>query len=871
MLQRKVPTQFLGKLRVLPKLPAPLEGLEDLANNLWWSWNPSARALFREICPETWRRTEGNPVRFMETVSQKVLEEASKSKPILKMYDTVMKQYQGYLGDKKTWFDVTHGGKTGTQIAYFSAEFGLHESLPIYSGGLGVLAGDHCKSASDLGLPFVGVGLLYREGYFIQDIDHDGQQRAIYKALDWRDLPVKPALDSKNEQIYVTVDLPGRVLTAKVWRVQVGRNPLYLLDTDIDKNTAEDRQLTFRLYGGGHEMRIQQEILLGIGGVRALRALGVEPSIFHMNEGHSVFLGLERLREYMHNDNLAFRDAVEMVRSSTLFTTHTPVPAGNDAFPPALMEKYFRPFWESLGISRAQFLALGLDTQQDGSQLYSLTVLALNLVAMANGVSELHGHVSRAMWQHIWPDVPARENLIQHITNGVHTRTWLSIDIQELFDKYFEKNWRERLSDPKLWEQVDKIPDEDLWNAISKLRADLMDFVHKRVTSQHARFGESPDRLREWSEIMDKDTLTIGFARRFATYKRATLIFRDRERLARILNNPERPIQLIFAGKAHPADVPGQALIRQIQEMSREPEFQGKIIFLENYDMNIGRRLTSGVDVWLNNPRRPYEASGTSGMKVPLNGGLNCSILDGWWPEAFRDNHLVGWALGEERFYDNPDQQDEADAESIYATFEHQIAKLFYKRDNKGIPREWVNRVRESMKEVAAMFSTHRMVQDYTNMYYVPAGQRHGLLVANRYERARQNAKWKEEIRTNWPSIRIHAFLENNGAPVHTVRVREKMELVAEVDLGPIDPDDVQVEIYMASLAETGEDEFPRAGSIPMHPEGKNDKGRYVFRGNLLEGDSGEYGYTVRVVPKHPDLIHPNELGLISWANSHQH
>lgn len=868
LFSNRPPASFLGKIRVLPRLPHDLQGLEELAYNIWWAWNPSARALFRQIQFDTWAQSEGNPVRFMNNVHQDDLDRAAKDPAIRTLYDDVMRQFNEYMAGKDTWYLRNTSGNRTAQIAYFSAEYGLHESLPVYSGGLGVLAGDHLKSASDLGLPFVAVGLLYREGYFIQDIDATGQQQALFKAYDWHNLPVRPALDQHGHPVRITVDFPGQKLLAQVWKVQVGRVPLYMLDTDIEENNPDYRKITSRLYGGGQEMRIMQEVLLGIGGVRALRVLGHDPTVFHMNEGHSVFLGLERLREYIHNHGLSFRDAQEVVRSTTLFTTHTPVPAGNDAFPPPMMERFFRPFWESLGISRAKFMALGLDTMPDGSQMFSLTVLALNLAAMANGVSELHGHVARNMWRHVWADVPADENPIRHITNGVHTRTWLSIDMQELLDKYFPPDWRERPEDPDVWKKIDEVPDTELWQVIMKLRLDMIDFVHKRLFTQHTRFGESPDQVREWQQVLDPQALTIGFARRFATYKRATLIFYDKARLARILNNPDRPAQIVFAGKAHPADHPGQALIKEIQQISREEPFRGRIVFLENYDVNVGRRLTSGVDVWLNNPRRPYEASGTSGMKVPLNGGINCSILDGWWVEAFRMNPLAGWALGTSSEYEDVHLQDAADAESIYRTLEKEIIPLYYARDAEGIPTRWLQRIRESIKTVAPYFSTSRMVQEYAKQFYLPGSERMELLSAKRYDRTRRNAEWKEQMRAAWPSIRVHAWLEDGNAVAPTVRVRDKVELVADVHLGSIKPDDVQVEIYVAPLHQDTTGQNYRGGVIPMRPEGQGEDGVYRYRGSLLEGDSGEYGYTVRIVPKHPDLVHPHEMGLVSWAQS---
>ncbi|MBX3730158.1 MAG: alpha-glucan family phosphorylase [Candidatus Sumerlaeia bacterium] len=853
-------------VRVLPNFPPELAGLEDLAYNLWWAWNPTARFLFRRIHEPTWHLCEGNPVRFINAVHQNDLNNAAKDPDICALYDTVMAQFNEYMSGRKSWYKRQNSPRKGELIAYFSAEYGLHESLPIYSGGLGVLAGDHLKSASDIGLPFIAVGMLYREGYFIQDIDPEGHQRAIYRRLDWNTLPVRPAVNEKGEEVTVTVNLAGRDLHARVWKVQVGRVSLFLLDTDIASNSDTDRRLTSRLYGGDHETRIQQEVLLGVGGIKALRLLGYEPTVFHMNEGHSVFLGLERLREYIHDHGLAFREALEVVRGTSLFTTHTPVPAGNDAFSIQLMEKYFRQYWESIGISRAKFLSLGLDTMPDGSQLFSLTVLALNLSSMANGVSELHGHVSRAMWQHVWPDLPADEIPIRHVTNGIHTRTWLSLDMERLFDKYFELDWRERIEDPAVWSKVDSIPDDELWAVIGKLRFDMIDFIHRRLTKQHIRFGDSPEQIQEWAGIFDKDALTIGFARRFATYKRATLLFRDKERLSRILNNPERPVQIVFAGKAHPADQPGQALIREIQKASKDEAFRGRVLFLENYDINVGRRLVSGVDVWLNNPRRPYEASGTSGMKVPINGGINCSILDGWWVEAYRQNPESGWALGGDIEYEDPNLQDAADAESIYSVLESQIVPLYYDRDERGLPVRWLRRVRESMKTVGPQFSTSRMVENYAEMFYFAGSSRYTLLTANRFERACRNAEWRDRVRGAWPSIRIHSHVEPHDGDGITVRVREKIEIVADVELGAIDPDDVSVQIYVAPLYQSCTGRNFRGGTIPMHPDGRSESGAHRYRGSLLEGDSGKYGFTVRVVPKHPDLVHPNEMGLMAWA-----
>lgn len=866
-----IPTNFIGKVRVLPQIPQELAGLEELSVNIWWAWNPNARALFRSIHEATWIKSHGNPVRFMSLIHQHDLDAAVKNKAVMKQYKSVMADFTEYMSGKNSWYTRQHSKRSDKRelFAYFSAEFGLHECLPIYSGGLGVLAGDHCKSASDIGIPFIAVGLLYREGYFVQRINSEGQQVAEYPRYSWANLPVRPATDKNGNEVVVSVDITGRQVHAKVWCVKVGRISLYVLDTDIEANNEHDRRITARLYAGGEDLRIQQEILLGIGGVRALRALGQEPTVFHMNEGHSVFLGLERIREFIHNEGLNFDEALEIVRATTLFTTHTPVPAGNDAFPPQMMENYFRGFWESLGISRSRFMSLGLDTANTSGR-FSLTILALNLTSMTNGVSELHGHVSRSMWQHVWSDVPFNENPIQHITNGVHTRTWMSIDMQRLFDDYFKPDWREHLTKKETWEQCRDIPDDVLWKTINKLREDMISYVSHTIALQHERFGETPDVVNKYASVFDPNTLTVGFARRFATYKRATLIFRDKERLARILNNPDRPIQLAFAGKAHPADIPGQELIKAIKKISEEPAFQGKVVLVENYDINVGRRITSGVDVWLNNPRRPLEASGTSGMKVPLNGGVNCSILDGWWVEAFRENPLSGFSLGDpDKHYQTEELQDAADAESIYHMLEKVIAPIFYDRDDNGIPVEWLRRVRESMITVGPQFSTNRMVQDYAEMYYLPGSDRCNALMADGFERAKNNSLWKNQLRAAWPNIQIKACVESGETAPESIRVSEKINIIAEVELGSINPSDVQVEIFVAEL--NGNPEKIKSASVPMHPEGKSPNGKLLFKGSMIQSDSGEYAYTVRIVPHHPDLVHPNEMGLVSWAHTAAH
>lgn len=876
----QVPERFLGKVHFVPNVPKELTGLIELSQNLWWTWNPRAREIFRMIDLETWITTRGNAVRFLRNVSQARLDAAASNKDLVKKFNEVIASFEEYKGAGKSWWQRHYGAtEKDSLVAYFSAEYGLHETLQIYSGGLGVLSGDHLKSTSDLGIPMVAVGLLYHDGYFQQYIDQNGQQQASYQRQRWEELPVLEVQNRKGETLTIQVEFPGRLVTARIWVINVGRVPLYMMDTDVPENMDGDRNLTARLYGGDQETRIQQEILLGMGGVKVLRALKAEgilahdPTIYHMNEGHSAFLSLERLRRYAGEERLSLPEAREVIRASSIFTTHTPVPAGHDRFPISLVDKYFRSFYESIGISRSEFMDFGIEPMGDDQQLFSMTILALHFAAMANGVSRLHGDVSRVMMAPIWRDVPPSETPIDYITNGVHTRTWMSFDMQNLFDKHVGPQWRERLIHQDMWDEaINTIPDEDMWKVMSKLKSDLVNFLHDRLRTQHTRFGAMPEQLEKLDEMFSSDALTIGFARRFATYKRATLIFRDPDRLARIVGNPERPVQLVFSGKAHPADIPGQAFIRQIIEYSRHPAFLNRLVFLENYDMNIGRRLTSGVDVWLNNPRRPLEASGTSGMKVPLNGGLNASILDGWWPEAYQKNPLVGWALGYEKEYADEAKQDAEDAESIYRTLEKDIVPLFYDRDDRNVPVKWIKRVKESLRTVGPMFNTDRMVSQYTDKYYVRGSRRFSTLIAQNYAEAKAYASRKAELRRNWSQIRLNARvvteLPIGSEESYSLPVKQPLLVEAQVTLGTLQPKDIVVEIYSEDLAPKNGN-LPAVSRFPMTLKGEatGDGGRHhVYTGSFTMDESGDQGFTVRVLPNDPNLFHHQELGLVRWA-----
>jgi starch phosphorylase len=849
--------KLIGTVSVLPKLPKEIGRLHELAYNLWWSWEMQAQDLYAQIDPELWEMTNHNPVKFLRAVQQEKLNAAAADDAYLASYAAVLARFDEYMSpDTKTWFKTYHADKRDQVIAYFSAEFGLHEALPIYSGGLGILSGDHCKAASDLDLPFIGVGFLYPQGYFTQLIDAEGVQQAQYEKVNFAEVPATPAVDPEGNEVLVHVDLPGRTVYAKVWKIQVGRIPIFLMDTDVEHNAPQDRELSARLYGGDREMRISQEFVLGIGGVRAVRALGIAPAVWHMNEGHSAFLGLERAREKVQHEGINFRQAVEAVRANTLFTTHTPVPAGNDTFSFELVEKFFWQYWTQLGIGRDEFIHFA-SQQTDWGEQYSMTVLALRLSAYHNGVSELHGHVSRAMWHFLWPDLPVEQTPIGHVTNGVHTKTWMVQEIKDLFSAHLPADWQEEVDAPTTWAAIDEMPDAALWQVHEARKAKLIDFTRGRVQRQYLRHGEGPRRIEQASHLLDPRALTIGFARRFATYKRATLIFRDRERLKAMLHNPEQPMQILFSGKAHPADEPGKALIREIYELSQEPDFAGKIVFIENYDMNIARHLISGVDVWLNNPRRPHEASGTSGEKAAASGVPNLSILDGWWVEGYDGTN--GWAIGEEREFKDEETQDEADALSLYQLLEDEIIPLYYDRDENGVPHGWVQVMKNSIRTCAPQFSMRRMVKDYVNQYYLPAATTGIHYQDNNYAVAEQMAAWKANIRQRWHTVNV-AVLDR---PELQFEVGEPLTVRASLWLNSVSEESVAAEIVYGVPDADGHLLEPAVAA--MERSGTHGDA-LAYQGELTLEESGQFAVGVRVRPSHPDLINPYELGLSQWA-----
>jgi glycogen phosphorylase len=848
--------QPVQTFNVSPRLPEILEPLRELAHNLWWTWEPDARRLFRHLDPELWDRTNHNPIRMLQLSRQARLLEFAAADDYIREMQAVYQKFNTYMGRTDTYGKLR---TTAPRIAYFSAEFGFHESVPNYSGGLGILSGDHCKSASDLDLDFCAVTLLYRHGYFKQQINKEGWQEAVMLNQNFNHLPLRETkVGGQPLQVYVSI--LGRRIAAKVWELQIGRIKLYLLDTDVQQNSPEDRLITQQLYGGDLEMRIRQEIVLGIGGVRVLDALGIHPEVYHMNEGHSAFLALERIRQYVLDEGLEYYTALQVVASSNVFTTHTPVPAGNDAFPREMMVRHFSGYAEDFRISFDDFFRLG-QPMVNAPDTFSMTILALRVSRHANGVSRLHGEVSRGLWQDVWAGIPIQEVPITSITNGIHTKTWTAPEFHRIYAKYLGPDWEEHLTDPEYWRRVIDIPDDVLWETRHLLKARLIDFIRDRLRRQRIRLGESPQQLRKINSILNPEVLTIGFARRFATYKRATLLFSQKERLLRLVQNTERPVQFIFAGKSHPMDEPGKRFIQEVYNRSREPEFEHAVVFVEDYDTYIGRRLYQGVDLWLNNPLRPLEASGTSGMKLPPNGGLNLSVLDGWWCEGY--NGKNGWAIGPEISDGTPEFQNEVDAESLFNILENQITPLYYAKPDGRIPVAWIQLMRESMRSVTPAFNTHRMVKEYTERLYEPAAASFKALTARNCQAAVDLAKWKHSTRVDWPHIRIDS-VETPLTGRASLFVGDKLEIVARVFLGPVKPDHVRVQAYVGESDDTTLRNPFTVDLLEVEKGGRD--GVYRFSGLIPASESGSDGFNVRVIPTHPHLIQDHELRLITWA-----
>ena len=774
-------------------------------------------------------------------------------------YKKVLNTFDTYLASKNTWFGKNHPDKKHHTIAYFSAEYGLNEVLPIYSGGLGVLSGDHCKSASDLGLPFVPIGLFYKQGYFSQHINAEGWQETMFADLIISHIPIKPAYNANNEEIIITLEYPGRLIHAKIWEVKIGRISLYLMDTDIDVNAPYDRLLTSRLYGGDQETRIQQEILLGIGGIKVLEALGIKPTVYHMNEGHSSFLGLELIKALVQEKGLSFREAKEAVSSSVVFTTHTPVPAGNDVFPIPMIDKYFSNYWPFLGINRHEFLDLGLKIGEQ--QNFNMTVLALNIAGRKNGVSELHGAVSRNIFKNVWPGLTEDEIPIGHITNGVHTLTWLSPSIKDLYNKYLGEGWPDKLDEQEVLNKIDTIPDEELWTVHNALKEKMILFVREKLKQQKQLNGESVEKIKEIETMLDPNALTIGFARRFATYKRSNLIFRNIARIQRILNNPHLPVQIIFAGKAHPADNPAHGIIKNINDIAKSEGFIGKVIIVENYNMTLARNLVQGVDIWLNNPRRPLEASGTSGQKVAINGAINFSILDGWWCEGYNGHN--GWTISDNTQYNDEYHQDDADSESIYNVLEKEIIPIFYERNANNVPTKWISVMKESIKSIIRKYSMHRMVEDYCEKMYVPSMERIDKILKSNYNYITNITQWKTFIEKHWSQVYIIQD-ETGTQKTYTSTAGDSLDIETIIQLGQIEPSNVKVELCYGQIGAHNKIDHPLISEMVLsETSGGQETYKFKTKIQLLEG--GDYGFTIRVLPYHSELIDKFEMGLVKW------
>ena len=832
-------------------LPEELSGLETLCKNLWWCWNDNAKALFRTVDYELWHKSGHNPMVILDQVSLKRYKELAKDAEFLARLDEVMKEFNAYMAEKQK--------RTDPSVAYFCMEYGLDTSLMIYSGGLGILAGDYLKETSDMNVNLVAVGLLYRYGYFTQRLTPQGNQVAEYKPQDFLKIPAEPVLDENGAWKTVAVQMPGRQMKARIWKVAVGRTDLYLLDTDYEDNLPEDRQVTHQLYGGDWENRIKQEILLGIGGVRALRVLGLHPTIYHYNEGHAAFAGLERLRECIQDDHLSFNEAMEMVRVSGLYTTHTPVPAGHDAFSEEMIGRYFGHYPGRLGIDWRTLMGLGRINPDDRDEKFSMSHLAANLSQNVNGVSMLHGKVSQDIFADMYPGYLPEELYISYVTNGVHYPTWASKYWKELHAKVFGPEFQTHHYDKSCFEGIYSVSDAEIWDIRKTLKKELVRTIRERLSDPQLSAHYTPRQVVTIKERLREDVLTIGFARRFATYKRATLLFSDLDRLDAIVNDPKRPVQFIFAGKAHPADGMGQDLIKQIIEISKQDRFLGRIIFVPGYDITLAKRMVQGVDVWMNNPTRPLEASGTSGEKAAMNGVMHFSVLDGWWVEGYKEG--AGWALPLEKTYDDQNYQNELDSATIYATIETQIAPTYYDVDkNSGLSPVWVGYIKNTIARVACNFTTNRMLTDYCNQYYIPQAKRTVELSADGARLAREIAAWKQMMLVEWSNLKVVFSKEPEASYVLSQDNMLKSEVV--LDLGRIKPEDIGVEVLFTTQDAKGEQHIQDVEELKLV---SYENGIATFRTEVLPEHTGMYQVAKRIFPKNPLLPHRQDFPLVKW------
>ncbi len=842
-------TPVWKKFIVESQLPEKLYPLREISKNLWWTWMTKAKELFQYIDPVKWEECSQNPILLLEEVSFKKLKKLETDEFFIREMYQVYNDFKSYLADRENL--------EGPKIAYFSMEYGFHDSLKIYSGGLGILAGDYLKEASDSKVNLVGVGLLYRYGYFKQTLSLSGEQIANYVSEHFSKIPVQPTLDSNGNWMEIEVEYPGRTLYARIWEVQIGSVKLYLLDTDFPSNQDYDRVVTHHLYGGDNENRIKQEVLLGIGGIRALRKLGINADIYHCNEGHSAFIGLERINEYVSENSLTFAEAREVVRASTLFTTHTPVPAGHDAFHNDLFRAYMGHFSGKLGLTMDEFMLLG--KAHPGEDYFNMSYLACQLSQGINGVSWLHGEVSKKILKGLYPGYLEKEIEIGYVTNGVHFCTWAAQEWKTIYRKYFGEGFPQNIIDFSVWEKIYRVPEEEIWNTRKILRLKLIESIKARLTNNWMKRNEDPKFISEVLKKLNPNALTIGFARRFATYKRAYLLFRNLERLSKIVNNPEKPVQFIFAGKAHPADKAGQDLIKRIVEISKMPEFRGKILFLQNYDMDLARTLLQGVDVWLNTPTRPLEASGTSGEKGVMNGTLHFSVLDGWWVEGYKKD--AGWALQQERTFDVQDFQDELDAETIYSILENEVVEAFYDRDNTDIPEKWVGFIKNTIAQVAPNFTTARMIRDYQQKFYLPQAARSKSMTEDNFRLAREMAAWKFWVSSIWDDIEVKEIQISDGI-TNVMKVGQDYPVKVTVDLKGLTPQEVGVEVVITTNGNDGPQDF--VDRIEFGVDSSQD-GVCTYKLDMHFDKSGSYNYALRLFPKNENLAHRQDFICVKW------
>ncbi len=843
---------------VLPSLPDKIAHLQDLAHNVWYAWTPDLISLFRRLDQDAWVASNQNPVQMLAQVSQEKLREAAEDESFVAHLERVYAAFNDYMGQKK-WFEARYPACKDAKVAYFSCEFGLDVSLPMYSGGLGVLSGDHLKTASDLGVPLVAIGLLYRYGYFQQTLNADGWQNESYRENDWYNMPVYMERDKDGQPLKINIEIGDSVVKAQIWRVPVGRVPLYLLDTNIPENPSMHREITYQLYSGDKDIRIRQEIVLGVGGVRALEALGYAPRAYHLNEGHSMFMCLERIRRLIEKEKLSFEEAREVVWSTNIFTTHTPVPAGNETFDGKLMEKYLRWLANSLGKSFRDLMKLGQVAENDPQAPFTMTVGALRLSAFANGVSKLHGQTARLMWRQVWPGFTEEEVPVTAITNGVHTYSWIAPNLRELYETYLGPRFVEQPEDPTCWDNIRRIPDGELWRSHQQNKEQLVFFTRERVRHQLEIKGKSQQELKRTEEIFDPHALTIGFARRFAAYKRGNMLFYDLERLGKIIGDAERPVQVVIAGKAHPRDNAGKEIIKSIIHIAQQDGFRNNIVFLENYDLDLACRLVAGIDVWLNTPRRPLEASGTSGMKAALNGALNLSTFDGWWQEGYTPD--IGWGIGIPRDYATNEEQDYIESQALYDALERDVIPTFYQREKKDYSHEWVRMMKNSIIAIGKNFSAHRMVREYCEKFYIPAIQACDSLCSDTYNLTRDISAWNRRIRDDWGKVSVSSveLPDTDGS----AKVGQTMPVKIKVFLGELSPDDIRVEVVRGGL--NAQDQLVNSESFTATLDESTQDGHHMYHVDMVCTRSGRMGITARVVPYNSRHIIKHHPRLITW------